>query len=125
MGVRLAIDDFGTGRSSLAYLKRLPVDYLKIDRSFVERLGEDPKGVEIVAGTLALARALSLRTIAEGVETPAQLERLKEMGCDLAQGHLFSEPLGADAMKRYLEKGWSILDGRPPDSAHLKLSRDP
>jgi EAL domain-containing protein (putative c-di-GMP-specific phosphodiesterase class I) len=109
MGVRLAIDDFGTGRSSLAYLKRLPVDYLKIDRSFVERLGEDLKGVEIVSGTLALARALSLRTIAEGVETQAQLERLNEMGCDLAQGNLFSEPLGADAMKRYLEKGWSIL----------------
>jgi len=108
MGVRLAIDDFGTGRSSLAYLKRLPVDYLKIDRSFVERLGEDPKGVEIVSGTLALARALSLNTIAEGVQTQAQLERLRAMGCDLAQGNFFSEPLGADAMKLYLEKGWSI-----------------
>jgi diguanylate cyclase (GGDEF)-like protein/PAS domain S-box-containing protein len=125
MGVRLAIDDFGTGRSSLAYLKRLPVDYLKIDRSFVERLGEDPKGVEIVSGTLALARALSLSTIAEGVETTAQLERLREMGCDLAQGHLFSEPLGADATQRYLEKRWSILNGHPPDPDHLKLSRDP
>jgi diguanylate cyclase (GGDEF)-like protein/PAS domain S-box-containing protein len=124
IGVRLAIDDFGTGRSSLAYLKRLPVDYLKIDRSFVERLGEDPKGVEIVSGTLALARALNLNTIAEGVETPAQFERLREMGCDLAQGHLFSEPLGADATKRYLEKGWSILNGCPPASDHLKLSRD-
>ncbi|HJQ28097.1 MAG TPA: PAS domain S-box protein [Rubrobacter sp.] len=112
MGVRLAIDDFGTGRSSLAYLKRLPVDYLKIDRSFVERLGEDPKGIEIVSGTLALARALNLKTIAEGVETPAQLERLKEMGCDLAQGNLFSEPLGAEEAIRYLEKGWSILDVR-------------
>ncbi|HEX6710140.1 MAG TPA: PAS domain S-box protein [Rubrobacter sp.] len=125
MGVRLAIDDFGTGRSSLAYLKRLPVDYLKIDRSFVERLGEDPKGVEIVSGTLALARALNLKTIAEGVETQAQLQRLRDMGCDLAQGNLFSEPLGADEALLYLEKGWSIFNGRQPDTGHLKLSRDP
>jgi EAL domain-containing protein (putative c-di-GMP-specific phosphodiesterase class I) len=101
------------------------VDYLKIDRSFVERLGEDHKGVEIVSGTLALARALNLKTIAEGVETPAQLERLKEMGCDLAQGNLFSEPLGADDAIRILEKGWSVFDGRPPDTDHLWLSSDP
>ena len=104
MGVKLAIDDFGTGQSSLSYLKRLPVDYLKIDRSFVERLGEDAKGVEIVSGVLALARALNLKSIAEGVETTAQLERLKAMGCDLAQGNLISEPLDADAMQRYVEK---------------------
>ncbi len=114
-GVRLAIDDFGTGRSSLAYLKRLPVDYLKIDRSFVERLGDDPKGVEIVSGTLALARALSLKTIAEGVETPAQLENLREMGCDLAQGKLFSEPRSADAMEQYLKNGFSASGSSPPD----------
>ncbi|HEX2740856.1 MAG TPA: EAL domain-containing protein, partial [Rubrobacter sp.] len=108
MGVKLAIDDFGTGRSSLAYLKRLPVDYLKIDRSFIERLGEDSKGVEIVSGTLALARALNLRTIAEGVETPAQLEWLREMGCDLAQGNLFTQPLDADAAQRFLQKSWAV-----------------
>jgi len=105
MGVKLAIDDFGTGHSSLSYLKRLPVDYLKVDRSFVERLGDNTKEAEIVSSTLALARALNLQAIAEGVETTAQLERLKGMGCDLAQGNLFSEPLEADALQRYLEKG--------------------
>ncbi len=105
MGVKLAIDDFGTGHSSLSYLKRLPVDYLKIDRSFIERLGEDTKEAEIVSSTLALARALGLKAIAEGVETTAQLDRLKKMGCDLAQGNLFSAPLDADSLERFLGVG--------------------
>jgi EAL domain-containing protein (putative c-di-GMP-specific phosphodiesterase class I) len=103
-GIKLAIDDFGTGYSSLSYLRRLPVDFLKIDRSFVERLGEDSKDAEIVSGTIALAHTLELRAIAEGVETASQLERLREMGCDMAQGNYFSEPLDSADAERYLER---------------------
>ena len=100
LGVELAIDDFGTGYSSLSYLKKFPVDYLKIDRSFVEHLGED-EGM-IAAGMIGLAHALGLRVIAEGVETEGQLDRLKEMGCELAQGYYFSEPLNDEALAAWL-----------------------
>jgi EAL domain-containing protein (putative c-di-GMP-specific phosphodiesterase class I) len=103
-GVKLAIDDFGTGYSSLSYLRRLPVDYLKIDRSFVERLGEDPRDTGIVSGTITLAHTLGMEAIAEGVENAVQLEWLREMGCDLAQGNYFSKPLAALDAKRYLER---------------------
>jgi diguanylate cyclase (GGDEF)-like protein/PAS domain S-box-containing protein len=103
-GVKLAIDDFGTGHSSLSYLRRSPVDYLKIDRSFVERLEEDSKDAEIVSDTITLAHTLGLEAIAEGVENATQLERLREMGCDLAQGNHFSEPLTAAEAKRYLRR---------------------
>jgi diguanylate cyclase (GGDEF)-like protein/PAS domain S-box-containing protein len=103
-GIKLAIDDFGTGYSSLSYLRRLPVDYLKIDRSFVERLGENPRDAEIVSGTITLAHTLGLEVIAEGVENAVQLERLREMGCDLAQGNHFSRPLAAADAKRYLKR---------------------
>ncbi len=103
-GVKLAIDDFRTGYSSLSYLRKLPADYLKVDRSFIESLGEDPKNAEIVFGTIALAHILGLETIAEGVENAAQLERLREMGCDLAQGNHFSEPLSATEAEKYLER---------------------
>ncbi|MCA1847569.1 MAG: EAL domain-containing protein, partial [Actinobacteria bacterium] len=104
LGIKLTIDDFGTGYSSLSYLRTLPVDYLKIDRSFVERLGEDLRNAEIVSGTITLAHTLGLEVIAEGVENAVQLERLREMGCDLAQGNHFSRPLAAADTKRYLER---------------------
>jgi diguanylate cyclase (GGDEF)-like protein/PAS domain S-box-containing protein len=94
--VHIAIDDFGTGYSSLSYLKRFPAEALKIDASFVEGLGSDPESEAIVTAIIGLAQTLHLRTIAEGVETPEQLGRLRDLGCDLLQGHLLSPPRSAD-----------------------------
>ena len=102
LGVRLAIDDFGTGYSSMSYLKRFPVDFLKIDRSFVDGLGGDTDDEVIAAGMVGLAHALSLGVIAEGVETEVQLDRLREMGCEVAQGYHFAEPLTSDALKTWM-----------------------
>ena len=103
LGVRLVIDDFGTGYSSLSYLQRFPVDYVKIDRSFVGGLEGDPGAVTLVSGMIDLAHALGIGVIAEGVERASQLERLETMGCDLAQGYYFSSPLPSEAMDAFLE----------------------
>jgi len=93
LGVRLVLDDFGTGWSSLAYLKRFPIDGLKIDREFVDGLGRKPEDTAIVAAVLSMAQALELDTIAEGVETEAQLAWLRERGCACAQGFLLARPM--------------------------------
>ena len=93
MGVKLALDDFGTGYSSLSYLKMFPLDELKIDRSFVSEIGENQDGQAICEATISLAHVLGLRLVAEGVETEAQFEFLKEKGCQMVQGYLFSRPL--------------------------------
>ena len=103
LGVRLVIDDFGTGYSSLSYLERFPVDYVKIDRSFVGGLETEPGAIALVSGMISLAHALGIRAIAEGVERAGQLERVRAMGCDLAQGRYFSAPLSSEAMGALLE----------------------
>ncbi len=92
LGLHLSVDDFGTGYSSLTYLKRFPVEAIKVDRQFVKGLGIDPEDTTIVEAVVNLGRSLGLMVVAEGVETPLQLTRLRETGCDRAQGYLFGRP---------------------------------
>jgi len=92
----VALDDFGVGYSSLTYLRKLPVDILKIDRSFIRDLDEDPESVILVGAVLALARNLGLDCVAEGVDDERQVVRLRELGCERAQGYLFARPQPTD-----------------------------
>jgi PAS domain S-box-containing protein len=102
LGVRLDIDDFGTGYSSLSRLQRFPVDTLKIDRSFISRMDTDVETREIVRIIVMLAHGLRLKVVAEGVETQAQADMLKDLGCELAQGYLYSRPVPGDAIDQLL-----------------------
>lgn len=104
LGVKVAIDDFGTGYSSLAYLKRLSVDTLKVDNLFVGGLGEDPTDEAILTAIVNLAHALDLRVVAEWVERADQVERLREIGCDIGQGYHFSKPLPLEAVEEFLAR---------------------
>jgi EAL domain-containing protein (putative c-di-GMP-specific phosphodiesterase class I) len=101
-GVSISLDDFGSGYSSLAYLGRLPVDELKIDRYFVERLRTNPQAEAIVRSTVELAHSLGMSFVAEGVEDDDQLRVLRSLGCDSAQGYLISKPLPAPALAEWL-----------------------
>jgi diguanylate cyclase (GGDEF)-like protein/PAS domain S-box-containing protein len=103
LGVRLALDDFGTGYSSLAHLRKFPVHILKVDRSFVSGLGDTEGDLVIVGAVTAMARALGITTVAEGIETLEQLEMLAAMGCDNGQGYLFSKPVDASALEDFLD----------------------
>jgi EAL domain-containing protein (putative c-di-GMP-specific phosphodiesterase class I) len=102
LGIQISIDDFGTGYSSLAYLKMLPVDIIKIDRSFVSDIGVDPNDDAIVETILAMSWRLGFKTIAEGVETEEQLIFLKARQCDGYQGYLFSPPIPAEQFEELL-----------------------
>jgi len=92
-GVRVALDDFGSEYSSLSYLMRLPVDFVKIDKSFVWGLGEDPKTAVIVEAIISLAHALGLEAVGEGVKSAEQLESPRSMSCDLVQGYHLAKPM--------------------------------
>jgi diguanylate cyclase (GGDEF)-like protein/PAS domain S-box-containing protein len=104
LGVSLAIDDFGTGFSSLAHLRRFPVDVLKIDGTFVAGLGHEPQDASIAAAVISLAHALGLETVAEGIETDEQLTILRQLGCDLGQGYLFARAAPAAEAVRLLAR---------------------
>lgn len=104
IGVRLAIDDFGTGYSSLSYLRRLRADYLKMDRSFIEKLGDGSDDTLLVSGVINLAQNLGLKVVAEGVETAEQISWLRELGCDLGQGYYFQRPQPAEVAGELPEK---------------------
>jgi diguanylate cyclase (GGDEF)-like protein/PAS domain S-box-containing protein len=100
LGVLIALDDFGTGYCSLSYLQRFPVDVLKIDRQFIQELGEEPRQATLAKMILQLTSGLDMVSVAEGIERPAQLRALQELGCDLGQGHLLSPPLEAVELER-------------------------
>ena len=99
VGLHLSVDDFGTGYSSLTYLKRFPVEAIKVDRSFVNGLGIDNEDSTIVEAVVRLGHSLGLAVVAEGVETPLQLTRLRELGCDRGQGYLFGRPRPAEIVE--------------------------
>ncbi len=104
LGVQLSIDDFGTGYSSLSYLHRFPVNTLKIDRSFVGRIGEAAENIEIVRTVISLAENMGMEVVAEGVETLSQLTQLRKLKCQYGQGYLFSRPVDADSVSAWISK---------------------
>jgi EAL domain-containing protein (putative c-di-GMP-specific phosphodiesterase class I) len=118
LGVKISIDDFGTGYSSLSYLHQLPVNYLKIDRSFVSRMQNNREKNEIVRTVLLLAENLGFQVIAEGVETEQQADQLEMLNCDFAQGFLYSKPVTADEALNLLNK--NSFAGDLPENTPLK-----
>ena len=98
LGVRLAIDDFGTGRAPLSFLQRFPVDFLKMDQSFLASFGDSGAGASLARATLGLGKTLGLRTVAKGVESRVQWETLRMLGCDLCQGYFLSPPVDPPAV---------------------------
>jgi diguanylate cyclase len=117
VGIRIALDDFGTGYSSLSYLQKLPIGILKVDRSFVTELGQRDSALAVTRSIIALARALHLQVVAEGVETWQQTDLLVELGCDELQGYLFAEPLACDDFARHARRPAIQLKAASPIEA--------
>ena len=111
LGVHIVIDDFGTGYSSLSYLQKFPVDRLKLDGSFIQKIGENHASEKLISATINLAHSLDLNIVAECVETQYQWDFLKEQGCDFAQGYFFCKPLAAEEIKHFLEQYESNIQG--------------
>lgn len=120
LGVSVAVDDFGTGFSSLAKLQSLPLDALKVDRSFVERLAAIPSSLPLVRAVVTLARELGMRVVAEGVETAEQLTALRALGCDLVQGYLFARPAPPEALVRAGERVVPLAAGLASNSVTVQ-----
>lgn len=106
----IALDDFGTGYASLTHLRKFPVSWLKIDRSFVSGLGVDPDALAIVKVVMGLSHSMGIQVVAEGIETIEQWKLLKRRGCDLAQGYFISRPLSADMVPGFLTN-WTGVTG--------------
>jgi EAL domain-containing protein (putative c-di-GMP-specific phosphodiesterase class I)/CheY-like chemotaxis protein len=127
LGVRVSLDDFGTGYSSLAYLQRLPVDVLKIDRAFTSQVAAGGRSAAFARAVLTFAGALGMRTVAEGVETEAQHGELRTLGCDLGQGFLYARPLEPEALAAFLRAHppppVAVAAAPPPDAAGAPASR--
>jgi EAL domain-containing protein (putative c-di-GMP-specific phosphodiesterase class I) len=124
MGVLVSVDDFGTGYSSMSYLRRFPIDKLKIDRVFINEIASRPEDASIVRAIVSLAHSLSLKVVAEGVETPAQLDFLKAAGCDEYQGYHFSRPLRAADFERLIRdtRADVVLTEEDAMRTHSKLA---
>lgn len=125
LGVDIAIDDLGTGSSPLSYLKRFPVDLVKVDRSLVSGIGSDDEATAVVASLVSLSQAMSVRCVAEGVETADQLSVLRRLGCELGQGYMFTRPMSTTATGEWLARALSPRAvasprGKAPDPAAVR-----
>ena len=121
LGTHVLIDDFGTGYSSLSYLKHFTIDALKIDQSFVRDIPHDSDDVAITQAIIAMARSLNIKVVAEGVENIAQLQFLREQGCDQTQGYLFSKPIAAEEFARLLRVNTSKRLHQPFDPVNFSI----
>ncbi|MDV6332454.1 EAL domain-containing protein [Asticcacaulis sp. 201] len=123
MGFSIALDDFGTGYSSLGYLSRYPVDKIKIDRSFVSNLGVDPEAEAVIRAIVKLAKALNLNIVAEGVETRAQKNLLRQAGCNIIQGYLFSKPVAGTIIDTMWDNDRKLVPNEPDNDIYAKSAK--
>jgi len=123
LGVRLSIDDFGTGYSSLSYLRRFPINTLKIDKSFVLNMDDNNEACAIVRTIVALARSLQMEVVAEGLETAEQLEQLRSIVCDAAQGYFFAKPMPASQSVEFLAHGRPLQQARSASAGNVSKSQ--